>query len=171
MKVVYNYVIKCNLTKIKCCSVKAMSSICRFMAVCQGSVGKIIIPPVLVLILPLLSFLGWSTPPPLAPPIRSKLIDVYCICSWTNHKQRKSLKIWFFYIIIYINNVTLYSLISFADTSKYTFILNKEIPNCSCSHAENIDFVEEEIHTCTSLNYHQTINVHLTRPDIIIRII
>lgn len=67
--------------------------------------------------------------------------------------------------------MTLYSLISFADTSKYTFILNKEIPNCSCSHAENIDFVEEEIHTCTSFNYHQTINVHLTRPDIIIRII
>lgn len=109
--------------------------------------------------------------PPLPPPIRSKLIDVYCICSWTNHKQRKSLKIWFFYIIIYINNMTLYSLISFADTSKYTFILNKEIPNCSCSHTENIDFVEEEIHTCTLLNYHQTINVHLTRPDIIIRII
>lgn len=69
VKVVYNYVIKCNLTKIKCCSVKAMSSICRFMAVCQGSVGKIIIPPVqlVVLILPLLSFLGWSTPPPSTP--------------------------------------------------------------------------------------------------------
>lgn len=108
MKVVYNYVIKCNLTKIKCCSVKAMSSICRFMAVCQGSVGKIIIPPVLVLIVPLLSYLGWLTPPPLPPPIRSKLIDVYCICSWTNHKKRKSLKFWFFNIIIFLSNMTRY---------------------------------------------------------------
>lgn len=47
-------------------------------------------------------------PPPLPPPIRSKLIDVYCICSWTNHKKRKSLKFWFFNIIIFLSNMTRY---------------------------------------------------------------
>lgn len=47
-------------------------------------------------------------PPPLPPPIRSKLIDVYCICSWTNHKKRKSLKFWFFNIIIFLRNMTRY---------------------------------------------------------------
>lgn len=47
-------------------------------------------------------------PPPLPPPIRSKLIDVYCICSWTNHKKRKSLKFWFFSIIIFLSNMTRY---------------------------------------------------------------
>lgn len=46
--------------------------------------------------------------PPLPPPIRSKLIDVYCICSWTNHKKRKSLKFWFFNIIIFLSNMTRY---------------------------------------------------------------
>lgn len=49
-----------------------------------------------------------DTPPPLPPPIRSKLIDVYCICSWTNHKKRKSLKFWFFNIIIFLSNMTRY---------------------------------------------------------------
>lgn len=49
-----------------------------------------------------------DTPPPPAPPIRSKLIDVYCICSWTNHKKRKSLKFWFFNIIIFLRNMTRY---------------------------------------------------------------
>lgn len=47
-------------------------------------------------------------PPPLPPPIRSKLIDVYCICNWTNHKKRKSLKFWFFNIIIFLSNMTRY---------------------------------------------------------------
>lgn len=46
--------------------------------------------------------------PPFPPPIRSKLIDVYCICSWTNHKKRKSLKFWFFNIIIFLRNMTRY---------------------------------------------------------------
>lgn len=49
-----------------------------------------------------------DTPPPLPPPIRSKLIDVYCICSWTNRKKRKSLKFWFFNIIIFLSNMTRY---------------------------------------------------------------
>lgn len=48
-----------------------------------------------------------DTPPP-PPPIRSKFIDVYCICSWTNHKKRKSLKFWFFNIIIFLSNMTRY---------------------------------------------------------------
>lgn len=55
-----------------------------------------------------ITFLSRLIDPPLPPPIRSKLIDVYCICSWTNHKKRKSLKFWFFNIIIFLSNMTRY---------------------------------------------------------------
>lgn len=138
VKVVYNYVIKCNLTKIKCCSVKAMSFICKFMAVFQGSVGKIMILPVLVFIIgpgwvlvhekchyfPFL--IDWHTPPslPLTSPslaIKRRLLHVRL--HWTKHKKRKLKGLIFFYIII--SNMTQYFIATQILLSIYLFLIKK----------------------------------------------